>query len=198
MAFRNSMFSKFFTNRHKRNIAILIIVSLLLLFLGVREIYCALEFDCFDCEEVSKSKEQSIIDQYYISDYRPVTNQFRLKYHDETVRFDTIWAEHSWSIQQEGCKQINKLEQGRYSIVFPFKESDSGSFLFDFIPLIANEAPNFYNTLHYGLSETDINPQLHFQVRMIDLPDTIKLKIVEKNSVDSIGWERELEGDTLI
>ena len=115
-------------------------------------------------------------------------SQIKLKHNPQTVNFDSAWAEKAWYFSSNpicllgGSKSIIPNE---YRIIVPRLESDSINFHFLMYP-VGLEVENGED------SRKRYNALTNF------LPDTLRIKLVERDPRADIGWQRELEGDTLV
>lgn len=144
---------------------------------------CKIGIKCKNCTETSMSKENSIADGYFIGEYVPLQKNIKLKYHDETIAFGNVWYESQWFYNSDNCLNTKKEKKDGYNIIVEFKQSIPNSFLFTLSELGASSGARG------GMNEDKK------ELRLPYLPDTLWLKIHEKNPVDSIGWTQELEGE---
>jgi len=146
---------------------------------------CKIGVKCENCNDTSISKENSVKDGFYLMDYKPLQKIVKLKYHDETIEFNDVWIESQWFHNTNNCLNTHKEKDDGINVIFEFKKSNDNTFLFTLSSLVNGRIAGV------GISED------RKVIRLSTLPDTIWLKIHEKNPIDSIGWKQEVEGDVI-
>lgn len=135
----------------------------------------------------SNSKTESKESGYYLTDYKPMTREIKLTQHDEKIEFGEIWVESQWFYNSDICLLSHKESRNGYNVVFEFKKSNQGTFLFTLKPIIDGKL----DLGNGGILED------RKEIRLSQLTDTLWLKVHEKNPQKGVGWKNEIEGQKI-
>jgi len=142
---------------------------------------------CFS-SYTSRSRAASIEDGSYVYTYFPLKTDFALRNHDLTIKFDTAWVQHSWYEKSVGYFFVKKDLKKSLTTIFPFKKSADNTFLFSLKSYNGNNFEKYAG----GIEEN------RYENSYERIGDTIMLLIIEKDPIDSIGWQNYTNGDTVI
>jgi len=175
----------------KRIFAFSLIVLFIIIF-GFAGFYflCKVEVKCKNCDQTSKSVEESKQNGFYLKEYNVDKSSFNLKYNDENVKIQKVWCEKAWHYNTENCFSTNYnnpvLSKNSYNIIIEFTKS-TDHFLFNFQPMINDIVDNQNGGIE----------QNRKTLRYEDLPKQFKLIVKEKNPEMNVGWQQAIVSDTL-
>lgn len=161
----------------KARISIAVILVLALAAYLTINLICKVNVKCENCAQHSASVEASRDDHLFVASYRALTPRVMLNHHTDTIEFSDAWAEHGWYTNSGNCFFKRKELTGDYNVVIEFNKRPSDQFNFT---LEGGE--------NSGMGLSSIVKS--FTV----LSDTLTFQIMEKNPVDSIGWNQPLAG----
>lgn len=126
---------------------------------------------------------------FWMMDYAPTKNVIKLKFWPLKIALDSAWVECQWIEEANFLgSSLEKKNNGRFNIGFKIKSEATTDFVYslDIIPdrLGSISAFNPLTKQHEGV--------------LFQFPDTLKIIVQEKNSVDSISWIKHIATDTLI
>lgn len=121
----------------------------------------------------------------FLAEYRPIENKIKLRYHSDSIEFIRLWT--------DAIKNKEKVYLGkgikRKAVAHQFKVTDKIYFQIDYRQFPADDYV-FQIEGHNGRNGKGIL-DVNF------LPDTLVFDILEKNPVDSIGWNNFLTGQKI-
>jgi hypothetical protein len=125
--------------------------------------------------------EESKNEDFFVTTYKPLTERFKLKYHDDTVEFITGWVEHAWSVNSNNCLFKKKEKLKDFNLTIEFKKYPSETFNFQLDGW----------GVGWGMGQSSKRTTIH------KLYDTLTFQILEKNPNKMIGWQEPLEGEQI-
>jgi hypothetical protein len=140
---------------------------------------CEVGVKCKNCPTISSTMEESKKDGYFVTTYKPLTDQLKLKYHDDTVDFQTAWAEHSWFVNSDNCLFKRKEKLNDFNLTIEFKKYPGDTFNFKLEGWGVGR----------GMGQSSKS------VTIDKLYDTLTFQIVEKNPKKGIGWQEPVDGE---
>jgi len=160
-------------------IIVIVIILLVLGYFGL-DFLCQVGIKCKNCPTYSATIEESKESGFFIAEYEPIQEYVKLLNYEDSIFFSKAWVESSWFVNSDICLLKKKEKLDRFNITVEFeKKSD------DFI----------FNLRGYGVGYgLGVNSKT---VTTGTLTDTLTFTIVEKNPEPGIGWQAELEGQTI-
>jgi len=158
-------------------------------FIGCSEWFCRISVKCSQCPLKSPDINTSKTKGYFIGTYLPIKSDIALRYHNESIHFDSAWAEEQWLPDNKICL-LKKTKRGKgYTLILPFKASKT-EFNFEIYQL-KNGIPD---TLNSGI----MSNRKEFFLKEDKINDTLNFIISEKDSAQNIGWRNgDMYTDTL-
>ena len=130
--------------------------------------------------QYSSSIKKSKKNNFYITDYRPLSNSIKLSQRSGIIHFNAVFAEQGWKIDTSTLYLFSKkIPVNTYNLVINYSETPESSGLdFDLVPL--SDSSDNSGVIHYGnnilLQRTD-----HLQ-------DTFWFRLFEKNKDSVQEW----------
>jgi hypothetical protein len=152
-----------------------------------RNFFCQLEVKCKNCTKTSLTKANSIKDGFYLMDYKPLQKEIKLMNYPGKIEFKNAWVENQWFYNSNDCINTKQEKRDGYNVIFEFKESNIHSFIFSLTPVINGRIDETNGGIKADRKE----------IRLKTLSDTIWLRVFERNPIDSIGWQQEIEGELI-
>ncbi|MBO9570749.1 MAG: hypothetical protein J7497_00845 [Chitinophagaceae bacterium] len=137
----------------------------------------------------SSTLDESKKNKFFVSNYRPLSNNIKLTQQSGTISFNSVFAERGWRMDTSGLYLFSKkIPVNDYNIIINYSEtSERPGLNFDLVHFLNDSTTENSGVMHYGN-----HILLH---RTAQLQDTIWFRFLEKSKDTAQEW---VEADDLI
>lgn len=121
----------------------------------------------------------------FLSEYKPLQNRIKLKYHSDSTSFIRLWMESGQGKEMIWIGHGPSRRKAERNV----KSPDRTYFQIDYEQPLSDDY--VFEIVGHGGRNGKGTLDLTF------LPDTIVFQIIEKNPIDSIGWHSYLNGQQI-
>jgi len=103
------------------------------------------------------------------------------------IIFNDVWVESQWFYNSDICLFTRMEKRKGNNVIFEFKKSNDGKFLFSLSRVINGEL-DITNGVIMGNKK---------EIQLQEISDTLWLLVHEKNPLEEIGWKEKLVGELI-